>query len=300
MNKITRTQSSLTLNVFHLPVLLLLILVVAASGGLAAKKLLPNGNGLSAVLSDEDENESEDSEDSEDGEDSDEDENDSEDSRDSKDSDDDKDGKDEDEDIEDVDDMDDKDVDEDESEIEDEEDKTVVVSTVVNADGTTTKTVKKIEDDGEFELRQFIYNASGKVVDQVELNDDGTVKEDDDMDEDENEIEDENENEFEYEIKIKEANENSEGLAATNRIKIKFTRSLNNNEELAGKVEQIEMALEESDGSFEYKAVAEKSEKLLGIFKISIPVQMTVDPETGEISSIDQSLISKILDILSF
>lgn len=109
----------------------------------------------------------------------------------------------------------------------------------------------------------------------------------------------------ELKIKVHEANENSQGASSETRVKIMVKQGLEN-AGLAEAVEELELTLEqtgqssESSGSYTYKGVAQKSEALLGLFHISIPVDVVIDPETGEVIDQNQSLVSKILDLFSF
>lgn len=104
-----------------------------------------------------------------------------------------------------------------------------------------------------------------------------------------------------YTITVKGVNPNSNGLAATERVKIQLRKNLDENPEFLNKIQEVQMVLETSasSGSVQYRAVATKSEKLFGIFKISIPVQMSVD-EDGNITQVNQGLVQRILGILSF
>lgn len=74
--------------------------------------------------------------------------------------------------------------DSDENEMEDddslegkENEKSEIVSVVTNPDGTTTRIIKKIEDDGEVEMKSLTYDENGVLVKKAELNADGTIKE---------------------------------------------------------------------------------------------------------------------------
>lgn len=109
----------------------------------------------------------------------------------------------------------------------------------------------------------------------------------------------------ELKIKVHEANDNSQGASSETRVKIMVKQGLEN-AGLAEAVEELELTLEQTGqssaslGSYTYKGVAQKSEALLGLFHISIPVDVVIDPETGEVIDQNQSLVSKILDLFSF
>lgn len=57
--------------------------------------------------------------------------------------------------------------------------------------------------------------------------------------------------------------------------------------------------LEEENGELVYTIEGQKQERLLGFFGVLIPKRVRVSAQTGELLGIEQSLLSRILDILS-
>ncbi|OGC76135.1 hypothetical protein A2619_02135 [candidate division WWE3 bacterium RIFOXYD1_FULL_39_9] len=58
--------------------------------------------------------------------------------------------------------------------------------------------------------------------------------------------------------------------------------------------------LEDVDGEVKYVLSGERSERLFGVFKMQIPMELTFDPSTGELLDTTQSIFIKVLDIFSF
>lgn len=64
--------------------------------------------------------------------------------------------------------------------------------------------------------------------------------------------------------------------------------------------EEEEAELEVEDNELVYVIEGESQEKLFGLFGVSVPKTVKVSAESGELVGIDQSLLSRILDLISF
>lgn len=65
----------------------------------------------------------------------------------------------------------------------------------------------------------------------------------------------------------------------------------------SGTPDKLQIAVE--NGKLIYKINDNKSEKMFGLFSISIPKEVTLSGDTGQVLEIKQSVLSKILDFLS-
>ena len=256
-------KQTTTLTVIHLPIMILMLLFVASAGGLAVSKQKTAAQTNSQVLSENDERDEEDSDNS---------------------------------------DEDEKD-DNDEDSSQEDEDK----------EDNSDKSSSKSKQEKEYE-REFTQNGM-KVKEKVKVKtENGKTEIEREFETEVEEVEDEDlqnmEDAFEsshtaedlnkyLKIKVLEANEHSQGVSGDTRIKIKVKRGLET-AGLAEAVEELNLTLDESSESLTYKGVAQKSESLFGIFKISVPVDLVIDPETGEVIDQSQTLVSKILDLFSF
>lgn len=63
---------------------------------------------------------------------------------------------------------------------------------------------------------------------------------------------------------------------------------------------ESEIEIEEKDGEVLYVVQGAKEKKLFGVFNISVPRTYEVSAETGEVLNTNQSIVSIILDVLSF
>lgn len=284
MNKLSK-KTSITLVVFHLPILVVLLVIAGLGVGsiaLSKSKIASNKPVASAVLSDEDDRDEVNKPEDNDTENSDEDNRDQ-DSQKVK-------------------------TDDDEKEVEDKddenklqiEDKKAEVSSVTNADGTVTKTSKKV-DGNEVKTILLTYDQNGILIKKVKLNSDGTVKEEELIDKDtENEIEDINQEEDnEFELTFKPSTNGAVDSALGNIIKAKLKQEIRNEDGLGVSVNKVELEVKTAQGTVKYKGTALKSEKLFGLFGVEVPVDLEIDPITGKIISINQGFWAKILDFFS-
>lgn len=293
-------KSTITLNIIHLPVLLLMLAVAVSSGGVALKTRLDQAEidqqheqaaqdaeaelalneewDTAAVLSEDDEREEEDDDHDDDMEEENEDEDENED---------------ENEDEEDEDDDRGKSKEKTEREFERE----------IERNGVKVKEKYKIKTENGKTEEEYEFEAENEGYDD-------DVNEQEDADDDDVSESTSSKKNFAYfspylKVKVHEANENSQGASSETRVKIMVKQGLEN-AGLAEAVEELELTLEQTGqssaslGSYTYKGVAQKSEALLGLFHISIPVDVVIDPETGEVIDQNQSLVSKILDLFSF
>lgn len=181
---------------------------------------------------------------------------------------------------------------------DDNEEKTLI-STVNNVDGTVTKTYQKT-DDGKVITIAYTYDSTGKLINIVELNPDGTIKREDekeDNDEDNNETEQE---EDEFEVVFVPNLDGSTNPALSNIVKAKLEQEIKLNEELGTTINKIELKVMTDQGTIKYEGNVTNTEKFLGLFNIDIAKDITIDPTTGRILSIEQSFWSKVLDFFSF
>ena len=167
-----------------------------------------------------------------------------------------------------------------------------LVSTVDNGDGTITKTFKITDEDGKVKMKAITYDKDGKVIKIVELNPDGTVKEEKDIEEDDRD-EDGNEVEFKYE------NSTNSIPALSNLIEAQLEQEIETNSKLGTTVDKVELELKTINGKYEYEGATFKDGKLFGLFDVTIPMGIEIDPATGRIISVTQTFWSKLLDFLS-
>ena len=172
------------------------------------------------------------------------------------------------------------------------EETTELISTKDNGDGTVTKTFKITDDDGDIEMKAITYDKDGKVIKIVELNPDGTVKEEEDVEEDDRD-EDGHEIEFEYK------NTSTSSPKLNNLIEAELEQEIETNSELGTTIDKVELEVKTVYGEYEYEGTTFKDGKFLGLFDVSIPVDLEIDPATGQIVSINQSFWSKLLDFFS-
>lgn len=156
--------------------------------------------------------------------------------------------------------------------------KVEILETTNNPDGTVTKKIKITEDDGDVEFKLITYDKDGKVIKEIELNSDGTVK-DEDEDEDMNE-----------EIE-------TEGSAPSPEMILNLKNKLLE----SGIFDSIKkLSLETDDGQVEIKVKLVKNEKLFGVFKIEVPYQVLYNTSTDTIVQKVQSIWARILDLITF
>jgi len=255
-------KKTITLQIVHLPLMLLLLALLVSSGGIAALSQNPTEESdlTQEVLSEDDDRDEDADEDEDDSDDNEDDDNDSED-----------------------DDNEEDDEDDDNGKSEQEFEREIEKNGVKMKEKVKVKTENgKTETEYEYELEN----------------------EDDDEDLDEMEDTDESSDATDdiskyLKIKVHEANQNSQGASVDTRVKIMVKQGLAD----AGfedSIEELELRLDERSEITQYKGVAQKSEALLGLFNISIPVDLTIDPETGEVVDQSQSLVSQLLDLFSF
>jgi len=174
-----------------------------------------------------------------------------------------------------------------------EHDETIeLISTKDNGDGTITKIFKITDDDGDVEMKAITYDKDEKVIKIVELNPDGTVKEEKDIDEDDRD-EDGHEIEFEY-----KSNDNT-NPELNNLIEAELEQEIETNSELGTTINKVEINVKTVNGEYEYEGATFKGGKLFGIFDVSIPMGIEIDPATGQILSVNQTFWSKLLDFFS-
>jgi hypothetical protein len=173
--------------------------------------------------------------------------------------------------------------------------KTVLISTVTNADGTVTKTFQKTED-GKVELTALTYDKDGNLIKKAKLNADGTVKEEELVGEHE---EDSGKSEDKFKLVFKPGLDGAVDPALSGIIKAKLEQEIETEGALGTSVNKVELEIKTAKGTIKYEGTALKDEKLFGLFGIEIPVDLVVDPITGKIISVNQSFWSKILDFFS-
>ena len=310
MDKLPK-KTSITLAVFHLPILVVIIAIASLAIGTFALnngRVYPDKSISKVVLSDEDEREEEsESEDS-----------DKEDSSD--------DGGSEDRDAEESKEKDEKDevkrtnttntqrveIDDNEDELEDgdgketndelddSEERVELVSTTTNPDGTITKTFKET-DGSEIELRTLTYDQDGVLVKKAELNPDGTVKEEELVGkEDEGETEDINEeDDNDFELILEPSAGGTVNAPLSRTIKAKIKQEIKEKDGLGIDVSKIKLEVKTAQGAIKYEGTALKSEKLFGLFGVEVPVDLEIDPITGKIVSVNQTFWAKVFDFFS-
>ena len=185
-----------------------------------------------------------------------------------------------------------------EEELDDEE-KVALVSIVRGADGTTTKTYR-ITDEEEVEMRAVTYDTNGVQIKSVELNADGTPKQEDgdgdEVEDNDDNDRDEDGHEIEFEYKAKTAG----APTLNNLVEAKLEQEIETNSKLGTTVDKVELKIETVDGKYEYEGTTYKDGKLFGLFDVSIPVGIEIDPTTGRILSVSQTFWSKLLNIITF
>ncbi|MFZ5424291.1 MAG: hypothetical protein ACOZAO_00670 [Patescibacteria group bacterium] len=327
-NNPSKTKTTITFYMLHLPVLLVVLGVLAFSA-LVSFKALPKKSEdslseqpLGYVLGDDDdEKESKEDNKHEDDKDDDEDDN--------KDEDDDKDDEDEDKDEDKDDDRDDdKDEDEDddkdddndfenefELEVEDElENKVKTQNRIQNSDGTYS--IVKTETEGDkVKIESKTYDASGKLIreEKHEGSDEGF----------ESETEDSTGNKLKIRVQDTETLIKKEGISGLQNFPLfvneadgsvyvqtpkgdvklgVMPQAIIEKAESSEDVDDIEEVELETDAEdkLEFKLKTKKAEKLFGIFELEIPSTVYYDAQDGEELRSEKTFITRVLDFFSF
>jgi|GEM_PF-3498771 len=185
--------------------------------------------------------------------------------------------------------------------------KVELVTTVTNEDGSITKTFKKSEGDN-VEMRSLTYDASGVLIKKAELNSDGSIKEEEVINEDDDssvdnlaeDTTDETEVENEFKLVFKPLADGSVDPTLSKIISAKLEQEIENDSRLGTSVNKVELEIKTVDGVIKYEGTAESTEKLFGIFDVQISSDIEVDSVTGNITSVNQSFWTKVVNFLSF
>lgn len=174
---------------------------------------------------------------------------------------------DEDDNDEDEDDNDEDDDDNDEDEADNDED-----------DGDDNKFKFKI-DDGKVEYESEYIDENGNVVkEKYKLEDDGRIR-------------------YEYKYGGQKFKLDTKGTLPT-----KTPQEIVDSAELEDDdlLEEVSFELDEDRNEFEYKLKIQKREKLFGLINVSLDSVLQFDPDTGELIGVDQTFLTKLLDLISF
>ncbi len=99
-------------------------------------------------------------------------------------------------------------------------------------------------------------------------------------------------------IDIKVNGANLSNPSVLNKMRVEINKELKSIPGVEGKITKVE--LKESVENGEYKGIVAKEEKMFGLFNISVPVEVSVDSDTGEVKIEEPSVWAKILDAVSY
>ena len=175
---------------------------------------------------------------------------------------------------------------------------TKIISSVINPDGTITKTFTKTEGT-KIEMKSLTYDQNGKLIKKTKLNADGSIKEEELVSKNDDEDESDESEDDDFELTFISKAGATVNSALSRVIKAKLKQEIENNDRLGSKVNKVELEIKTTQGTLKYEGTASKNEKLFGIFGIQIPVDIEIDSITGKITSVNQSFWAKIIDFLS-